>query len=222
MKRFLSAFVLIFFGFLATLATVVPARADLTLVTNRGTGYIVDWAQFGPVVPGGTPIANGTTASSVPSGIVTQVNGDNLKIFTQNSSGPWQGNFSDGDIVLDNMGTGAIRLDFSPTVYGSGAQIQYGTYGSFAARIEAFNNGGSMGYFTVPGSSSGNNDGSAIFLGVSSTTPISYLTFSIVGNDAEEFAINRLTLNSNPVPLPPPAYLLGFGLAFMIYRQRRK
>jgi hypothetical protein len=64
------------------------------------------------------------------------------------------------------------------------------------------------------GVSNGNQDDSAIFLGMSRlTADISRIEFSVTGPANPEFAINQLDMQLTPIPEPASLVLFAAGLA---------
>jgi PEP-CTERM motif len=182
----------------------VAIRAD-SLVTVQPAGTdSVGWAQLGGSF---TPVPqnfNFTTASgvyvtgSIPGG------GEILQQW-----GGWYGNFAPGTKVLWNAGHGILTLNFAKGYDEIGAQIQADIFGTFAAQIcDAY------GCVTENGVSNPNNDNSAIYLGITGSKPIDWVTFSLLDDGPNDFAIGDLTLVT-PVATPEPAtlLLLGTGLA---------
>jgi hypothetical protein len=120
-------------------------------------------------------------------------------------------NFAAGDHLLwletaknlQSHKSNPITFDFgTTTVQGGGAQIGSAVYGSFVARVEAFNaSGASLASFTETGNAlNTNGDNSAIFIGVrSDTANISRIALSIDSaplNNTAHFVINRFDFRS--------------------------
>jgi hypothetical protein len=208
-------------AFLGTiLLTTLAAQAD-TLVTVRpvGTDSAV-WSQLGA---NGSTINNPfsfTTTNGVAGTGSYAINGTG-EVLVQSAG--WSGNFTPGEYLNWNTGNGAITLNFSQGFGQVGAQIETDAFGPFTAQICDVN-----ACFTEDGTSSDFGDGSAIYLGISSGTPINSVTFSILsGGNVNDFAINQVTLNgasvpSNVTPEPSSFVLLGTGVAGMIGAARRK
>jgi hypothetical protein len=134
----------------------------------------VNWCQFGC-----TGAAEGTPSSWVSSGAdtgeVSLLSGQNWYNLQQTTS--WSGNFSpDMGLVYNGAAyygvSGAdIFLTFDQVEQGAGAYIQSDFYGSYTATITLYNSlYVSLGTYTASGTASGNNDGSAIFLGAFDAT----------------------------------------------------
>jgi hypothetical protein len=156
---------------LIVLTLVVPASAapEITFVTSRqalGAFDHVDWNVLGSEGAHlGTPqtvITNGGV------GVTLSTSTGDLRRYDQSSA--WAGNFAPGDrlVTVDSSfpGPDSISLQFSPGVAGVGTQIQPYTYGSFMAQMDVFDLAGNLiGSVMRPGTSNGNSDNSAIFLG---------------------------------------------------------
>src|SRR5581483_11917873 len=166
----------------------------------------IDWGQLGP---DGTNI-NGPVAVTSAGGInavasLAAYPGQRLEQSTT-----WFGNFTPADHLLysGNLtvgGSAPTTLDFgSVALTQVGAQIQQDFFGDFTATIEAFDSlGNSLGTVTENGTSNGDADGSAIYIGVMSTdNNISKIVFSAVSLDANDFAINTVSLTPASVPEP--------------------
>src|SRR5262249_27221668 len=141
-------------------------------VTSRsalaGTDSI-DWGQFGDAFAGVPNPSTATSAGGV-SVTVSQAGGDFER--RDQSSGGWNGNFSDGEKLLwtRDGGNGPMTLDFgSHLVNRGGANIQRDIFGDFTATIEALDAMGNvLASFTEAGTSNDHADGSAIFIGIKS------------------------------------------------------
>ncbi|MEB3301823.1 MAG: hypothetical protein VKN56_07605 [Cyanobacteriota bacterium] len=199
------------------------ANAALSLVTSRtvlnGIDFI-DWAQLG------APFTNVPNPFTATSNLGDQVNvsmaapGTFLRL--NQSTGGWNGNFAPGDALIwtqyfTNDLNPITLIGFNgPGIYSGGAQIQPDFYGSYIARIEAFDaTNTSMGVFTVNGVASGASNNSASFIGVTSDTPISSLSLSVLSatNNRADFAINRFDFNPVPGPLPALGACAAFGFS---------
>ena len=225
---------------LAAFAVSVGSVAEATPVTCRtglgclnGTDFF-DWtANYGPEF---SRIPNNSTATSTL-GVQVTVNfagGGDGERLDQTSS--WAGNFTPGDELLrtvferENL-VGPLNLNgFSQTLSGIGANIDPNFGGDFTALIQAFDAGrGLIGSFSENGTSNGNADGSAIFIGLSDVPGIASATFSVTSClfNCENFAINQLDIVTGAVapvaaPVPGTLLLLSSGLITLGYLRRRR
>jgi len=220
---------------LAAFAVSLGSVAEATPVTCRtglgclnGTDFF-DWTtNYGPE---GSPIPNNSTATS-SLGVQVTVNfagGGDGQLIDQGVN--WSGNFTPGDELLWTEGFGSLNLNgFSQTLSGIGANIQVAFPGDFTALIQAFDAGrGLIGSFSENGTSNGNADGSAIFIGLSDVPGIASATFSVTSClfNCENFAINQLDIVTGavaPVAVPAPGtlLLLSAGLVTLDYPRRRR
>ena len=220
---------------LAAFAVSLGSVAEATPVTCRtglgclnGTDFF-DWTtNYGPPF---SPIPNNSTATS-SLGVQVTVNfagGGDGQLIDQGVN--WSGNFTPGDELLWTEGFGSLNLNgFSQTLSGIGANIQVAFPGDFTALIQAFDAGrGLIGSFSENGTSNGNADGSAIFIGLSDVPGIASATFSVTSClfNCENFAINQLDIVTGavaPVAVPAPGtlLLLSAELVTLDYLRRRR
>jgi hypothetical protein len=230
--HFFKSIPLLAFVPLLALSASTPARADLVLVTDRSAvsaNSAVDWGvlgNFGTLVPNNFMIT--PTGGGVPVIVSKPVTPGAFERTDENATlNLWNGNFTKGDKLLWTTAEGGpVTLNFgSRGISAGGAQIQPDFFGPFTAKLEAFDaTGKSLGSVTEDGVSNMNEDGSAIFLGVLSTTglDIHMLTFSLTAGsafDTQDFAINLFSFNDQPSVTPPPGIpepgslaLMGLGL----------
>ncbi len=224
---------------LLALAAGRTAYADLSLSIDRtalNASDSVDWLSAG--VDGSIP--NSPLSVSTLGGIPLVVSDGNAHSFVRLDEGiDWEGanrgNFTPGDHVLYNNAWGAISVSSATGFAKIGAQIQSLKFGTFVARISAYDaQQNLLASFTEAGVSNSNNDGSAIFIGVEGTglgTPaISTVVFSLdsaSGGEPERFAINGLSLSPFTVAaVPEPSTLLSgvtaglLGLGYSLCRRK--
>ncbi|HUI40988.1 MAG TPA: PEP-CTERM sorting domain-containing protein [Terriglobia bacterium] len=220
------------------------AKADsINFVRARMSFGYDDFQPWNALGVNNFNVTNGSTATSAGGLVTTTIDfglggpGSTL-LECPGSSCTWNGNFSPQSSLLASFnentlkGEGAITLDFSQGVSGVGFQIQGNYYGTFDAEIEAFNGANPLGtFYAFDGNSNGNNDNSAIFLGLqdlsgANITSIQVLAYDCSGNgggDCNGFAINRLLFETSSPTTPEPAslLLLGSGLGAVGFLRRK-
>jgi len=222
------------------LVTVVPLTKADNIDCRTGPGCLngtdfFDWGDnYGLSL---SPVPNGSIATS-NGGVNAEVNfatgGNGLRADQGNG---WTGNFSPGDELLltenifDGLTfNGPLSFLFDTALSGVGANIQTNFFGDFTALLEAFDGGNTLiGSYSKPGNSTGDGDGSAIFIGLGNIPGIESVIFSITAcsEHCEGFAINQLDIvlgDGGPAPIPEPGtlLLLGTGLAGLARFRKKK
>jgi hypothetical protein len=152
------------------IGSVVPANAATNNYVNSSRSNIktnFTIPQLGPdgtTVPSPFPLIgdDGLTATGSFSG------GGNGMVRQEGVD--WTGNFALGDSLLWTNGQGPITFSLTSGVAVFGTQFQTDFNGTFIASIAVYDsNGDLMASFSEAGVSNGNEDNSAIFLGVQSS-----------------------------------------------------
>jgi hypothetical protein len=142
------------------------------------------------------------------------------------------GNFNPGDALLslpDGYKSDVFDLSFSGApVLGLGAQIEpvSGYTGAFVGLMKLYSAANVLlGEISVSGDATRAGDGSAVFLGASSTIPIAYVAFFVEEGNPNfpvegDLAINALSLRED-VPEPASALLLAPLLPCLAWLRRR-
>jgi hypothetical protein len=210
-------------------ALAAPAHA-ISAVTSAGalgaTDFI-DWGQLG---------TNFTVVNSPAA--VTSNGGDSATVSTaggvferRDQFTGWAGNFLPNEALLWTRLVGPdITITFANAVSGAGTQWQSNVFNGFGANLKAYDSANTLlGTVTRDGFSDFSNNGSAIFLGVlSSSANISKIVLTLdytsTGSRVGDFAINRvLFVGGGVVPEPATWAMLitGFGLVGAAVRRRR-
>jgi len=217
-------------AFVVSVAEATPVTCRTGLGCLNGTDFF-DWTtNYGP--PGSNIPGNSTATSTL--GVQVTVNfaegGGGVR---EDEGNGWIGNFTLGDELLWTDQDGPLNLNgFSQTLSGIGANIQPVRFGDFTAVIAAFDvNNNLIEAFAENGTSNQNEDGSAIFIGLSNVPGIAFVRFSVPscargGNCDPNFAINQLDIVTGavaPVAVPAPStlLLLASGLVTLGYLRRR-
>jgi len=188
------------------LADPVFSRDDLGADDN------IQWGQFGPPNTAFDTPAGGFTDNGLT---FTVDDPDNHRLARFDQGDGWDGNFSPGDELIFNSLFGTpIIMEFDQPVFGVGANIQGSFFGRFTGVIEVFDMDGTLiERFSREGESNDNADGSAIFIGIVSDTPIARATFAV----DTEIAINMVGL----VTIPAPSSLTLLAVGGLACRRRR-
>ena len=206
----------------------VPAssEASVVLVASRaalGGNDFVDWGQLGAAFTSVENPSAFVSNSGLITGTVGRENPGDIERRNENPpAGGWNGNFAPGDrLIWTNNTAGAMLIDLNTSVAGLGANIQMDRLlGLFDATIEVYdvlNN--LLASFTIQGDSNNGHDGTAIFIGVlSSSANIDHIvlyTDQARTRAQDDFAINQLDLRTGAaavVPGPASLVLVGLGL----------
>jgi hypothetical protein len=223
-------------AFLLFVSLTLQLQAAPILVTSRATLGGTDFINWGSLGPAGTLVTdpfNATSNGGITVGIDKTLAGQ-MQVKQQGAgANNFLGNFAPGDFLIatNNFSTSNNPLLFNFGGAGAsaaGTQIQSGSFGSFTARIEAFDvNLVSLGSFTVNGSSSNAGDNSAIFIGLTSDVPIFRVALSLSAapsNFIGDYAINRFDFTSAttrsgpaaPVDAPEPGTMVVWMLGGMV------
>jgi hypothetical protein len=154
-----------------------------------------------------------TVTSANGLGVTVSVPAGHLITTEEQSAGcSWGGNFnSAASLVATFSGPEPVTLTFSSPIAGFGAQIE-NNFGpsEYAAEIQAFNGSGLLATTSAVGYNVpiDDGDGSALFLGISDTSPlITSVVLSVYDpntGDPEAFAINGPSLEDQSVPATAP------------------
>lgn len=210
----------------ALLLATSAAQAQVTFVATRvalGAGGSTDWAALGSAF---TTVGNPFTAATTVPGLNVTVGMPSSNFERRDQGTGWSGNFAPGDALLWTRGAaGPISLSFSSLIAGAGANIQADSYGAFTGSISAYDASNALlGSFTLPGNSTANGDGSAIFLGIQSAQQnIARVDFDLVRQG--DLAINDVSIAAATTTTPEPGtYLLlttGLAAIGVVARKRR-
>jgi hypothetical protein len=211
-------------------AVSAAGYADPVQLYSRAslTSQVIDWSSFGSP---GTTIS---TPTSFAAGAETVTIGSSSGTALLRQQGTdFTGNFAPGDALLslpDGDKSDAFDVQFGGApVNGLGAQIDpvSGYTGAFTGVLKLYGSGGVfLGQVSVAGDATDAADGSAVFLGASSSIPIEYAVF-FVDEGAPFFplegdlAINQLSLQE-AIPEPPASLVLAPMLLLVAaFRARR-
>jgi hypothetical protein len=236
MKRHLAiAIALVGFGAIAS----ADVFTQLNGVADQGSSPTFDIIDWGDNAGGNTaPFYTLTSPLSYSSfsgnttGFVTNTSGGDLAYLQQSYAG-WNGNFDPGANLLwdennQNNPPDGVTVTFSAPVNSVGFQIQADFFGSFTGQLEVFGSSGLLGTLILDGSSNGNADDSALFMGLlddsgANITSIDIQTYNSF--DINDFAIDDISITSDAstsVPEPGSIVLLAsvvLGVAGLLRRR---
>ena len=183
---------------------------SVTSAGGLGANDSLDWGQLGADL---TTVTGPFSLTSVAGNTVTVSNGteDFWSIQQDNS---WGGNFNPGDNLLFNQATGPVTLAFLTPVMAIGARFQSIDFGAFTIFMTAYDSTNtSLGTFSTGGTSNGDADGSAAFLGVlSSNADIASVVVDVqVASVGNAFALGSLSIAEAVTTPEPSTMLLAFG-----------
>ena len=223
------------FTFLAVGAQ--SAFGSLSFITSRGGLSGSDSLFISSIGPDGTTEPSAGFVVDTTNGNPVTISDSGTSGFTVLQEGnDWLGNFANNDFVLWTTGDAVpTTLAFGTSVAGVGMQIQpncfspdcQGGTGDFTASISAFDSSSSLlGSFTEDGVSNANNDNSAIFIGVlSSSANVASITINITSPTGQDYAFNELTFGAASSGVPEPSslamVLCGAALVAAIMSKRR-
>lgn len=207
--------------------------AIITQVTSAGSLAADDFINWGQLGSGPD-----TTVVPLPTSVVSDLGksatiSDVPVCWAVEQGSSWAGNFTPGERLFYQPFAGSYTISFATPVQGAGFNIQAGYYGVFTATLSAYGSGNVLfDTVQVTGNSTGDADGSAVFLGLTSDlADITAITINAqqIVNPLEgiidtSFAINQLQIVSNvaPVPEPASASILVLGGATMLLLGRRR
>jgi hypothetical protein len=139
----------------------------------------------------------------------------------------WTGSFSLNDFLLSNADTGdPITFTFNTPVQGVGTFVQGDIFGAFSVTLTAYSGATNLGSFSVNGTNTGAEDGSAPFLGVlSDTANITNIVLTELDVSPNNLAIDTLYLTAPSTSTPEPGTLATtafLAAAILLYRMLRR
>ena len=153
---------------LAVAGTCFPSLAGITQVTSPSNLLANSTVSIGSLGASGTIIASGSSATT-SSGTTTTFTASS-SLYSMEQGANWTGNFSLGDDLVYSWGNTSITINPSELVQGAGLQVQSGTLGTYYAQLSALDSSGNLlGSVTGTGTSTTAGDGSALYLGLTSS-----------------------------------------------------
>jgi hypothetical protein len=212
---------------LAALASQAAWAGAVQVGSRAALGAVVADADWGTL--GGDQTSVGASPSVSP---VSVTGASAFTVFEQGGAGSWSGNFAAGERVLSmfdlNVGPvgGVFDIALSSSASAIGMQIQALDFGAFSVDVSLYDAGNNLidSFLGLAGTSNGDNDGSALFLGfVSDAVNIARMVISGAGDGA---AINHVTLGDaidggGGGPVPEPSTLLMAALSIALLRATR-
>jgi hypothetical protein len=194
----------------------ILAQADVLVpIPDRATQNptdIIDWTQLGV---DGTDLTTPQLVSTFAGNLALVGNffgGDFLRV---DNSFSWPGNFDYGEPLVWTAGAGPFVLEFANPVTSFGFNIQAALYGAFNATVDVFDSSLNFsGSLTLPGISTGNPDGSALFLGLNDLSGPN-IGAIVISTDSNDFAINDPSFTYSPAAIPEPASTAMVGAALV-------
>jgi hypothetical protein len=205
----------------------VLAQADVLVpIPDRATQNptdIIDWTQLGL---DGTLLTTPQLVSTFEGNLALVGNimgGDFLRVDNGNS---WAGNFDfleslvwTGNANFGVGGGGPFAMVFMNPVASIGFNIQADLWGPFSATLAVFDSSfNPLGSLTLPGTSDGNPNGSALFLGLGDLSGAN-IGIVLIGTDSgdpiwnNDFAINDPSFTyGSTVPEPASTAMVGAAL----------
>lgn len=178
-------------------------------------------------------LPNPFSANSVGGRGVDVGSGSGAVLERADEGNGWEGNFLIGEALLySGFGSaGPITISFDQPVRGAGAAFQTASLGGFSISIEIFDTlGSTLGSVTGIGSSTQDQDGSAVFLGfLNDVANVGSIVINAVPDDTTaiaDFSINSLRM-AVPTAVPEGSVTSGLlvasagCIAWMHCRSRR-
>jgi hypothetical protein len=236
----------LFLALAALALTAGSASATLTLVTNRGdlgADDYIDWQTF---IPSGDGYIDGVGGGNTHSGNSFSVYGIlghpeypvQVRRDADDLHWEYQHDYLPGDAFArgsygstPTLEGGNLTLDFLSPVSAVGSQVQSRVGTEFTVQIDAFAGSNLLGTFYLDGVRKGLVDGSAPFVGVSSSSAnITRVVYRVTNDETnsdlvnsygKEVWVNEISLR-NVAPVPEPASIAALGLGVVIALRRRR